>query len=175
MRSIAKIMIIFTALLLAAPADAQPRPGGGTKKPGGEGGSAQGGLITFVQLEQLARIFSAAGIKSSVEKLQNGVQIVKMEIWPDTYSAALPSNCKDDGTQCGGYQIFVNLGDTGVNDAWLQAWNSRYLFVRTYKLDNGAQIFRWDGLTRGGVTPDNIALSAVIFKNIVEQATDFKP
>ena len=178
MRSIVKIMIVITTLVLAATAGAQPRPG--APRPGAGGGGdgaagADGSMITFVQNEQLARIFTAAKFKSSVEKLKNGVQIVKMEIWPDTYSAAYPIFCKNDGTECGGYQIFVNLGDTGVNDAWIQAWNARYSFVRTYMLSKDQQIFEFDEFTQGGVTSQNIALSAAVFKKVVEESSDFKP
>jgi hypothetical protein len=171
MHAVAQIMIVFTALVFAATASAQPRPGGG----GGGGDSAPGGVITFVQHELLARIFNGAGIKSSVERLKDGGQIVKMQIWPNTYSAAVPIFCKKDGSECGGYQIFVNLGNTGVNDAWMKAWNRRYFFVRTYQLDNGEQIFLVEDITQGGVTAQNIAFSAAVFKQIVEESTDFKP
>jgi hypothetical protein len=172
MRAIARIMIVLTALVFTAAAGAQPRPGGGGA---GGGSGAQGGLVTFVQHELLARIFNEAGIKSSVEKLKNGGQVVKMQIWPNTYSAAYPIFCKNDGTECGGYQVFVNLGNTSVSDAWIKAWNAKYVFVRTYKLDNGEQIFQLDEITQGGVSPRNIAFSVAVFKQIVEESTDFKP
>jgi hypothetical protein len=175
MRAIAKIIIVLTALVFTATAGAQPRPGGGGGGGGGGGAGAQGGLVTFIQLDLLARIFNDAGIKSAVEKLKNGGQIVRMQIWPNTYSAAAAIYCKKDGTECGGYQLFVNLGKTDVNDAWMKAWNAHYVFVRTYKLDNGEQIFQLDEITQGGVSPQNIAFSVAVFKQIVEESTDFKP
>jgi hypothetical protein len=172
MRAVAQVVIVLTALVLAAPVGAQPRPGGGG---GGGGGGTPSGVITFVNHEVLANIFNSAGIKSSVDKLKDGGLIVRMQIWPNTYSAAVPIFCKKDGTECGGFQLFVNLGNTNVNDAWIKAWNRHYFFVRTYKLDNGEQIFLLEDITQGGVTPQNIAFSVAVFKQIVEESTDFKP
>jgi hypothetical protein len=179
MRATAKIVLVFMVFAFMAAAGAQPRPGGGgggtTGGAGGSGAGTQGGLVTFVQHELLARIFNDAGIKSTVENLKNGGRVVKMQIWPNTYSAAYPIFCKKDGTECGGYQIFVNLGNTNVSDPWMKSWNAKYVLVRTYKLDNGEQIFQLDEITQGGVTPQNIALAAAVFKQIVEESTDFKP
>jgi hypothetical protein len=184
MRFSTKAILVVASLALAATASAQPRPGGGGPKPpgggGGGGGSGGGGapagaLINSAENEQLAQLFNAANFKSAVVELKNGNHVVKIEFWPGVYSGAYPIFCTE-GKDCLGYQIFVNLGgDSGVDQAWLDAWNRSWPYVRAYKLQSGELIFQADVLVRGGVTPQYIQNTASVFKTIVDKSSDFKP
>ena len=58
---------------------------------------------------------------------------------------------------------FANLGKVEPADAaWLNAWNSRYYFVRAYVTKEGNLIFDWDTLLVN-VSPDDIVLTAKLF------------
>ena len=103
--------------------------------------------------------------------------MVQTLFWPDAndiFSGAFGIYCNDKG-QCGGMTTFANLGKVEAADAaWLNAWNSRYYFVRAYVTKEGNLIFDWDTLLVN-VSPDDIVLTAKLFKQIVDQSSDFKP
>jgi len=183
MRLSMKAILVVASIALAAAASAQPRPGGGGPKPGGGGGGggspggggAPAGLIVNAQVEQLAALFNEAGFRSTVVQKQGG-KVVQTEFWSaDVFSGAYPVHCEKDGP-CHGYKLFANLGrDSGVDEAWLDAWNSRLVYVRAFKLPSGELIFAWDVPVLTGVSPDYVKLTATLFKTIVDLATDFKP
>jgi hypothetical protein len=176
MRFLTRAILIVAAVTLAAAASAQgPRPGGGPK-PGGGGGGTPGGTITGFNPDQIAQLFNSAGFKSQVVE-NNKAKMVQTLFWPDAndiFSGAFGIYCNDKG-QCGGMTTFANLGKVEAADAaWLNAWNSRYYFVRAYVTKEGNLIFDWDTLLVN-VSPDDIVLTAKLFKQIVDQSSDFKP
>ena len=182
MRFTMKAILVAASVVLAAAASAQPRPGG---RPGGggggggggpPGGGAPGGMIAKIQAEQIAQLFTAAGFRSKVID-NNNTRMVQSEFWgADVFAGAIPEACAKDGSGCGAFKIFANLGtDSGVDDAWVAAWNNTWLYVRAIKLDNGALVFAWDVALLTGVTPDYIKASAQLFKAIVDASSDFKP
>jgi hypothetical protein len=178
MRFLTRAILIVAAVTLAAAASAQgPRPGGGPKPGGGGGGGgAPSGTITGFNPDQIAQLFNSAGFKSQVGE-NNKAKMVQTLFWPDAndiFSGAFGIYCNDKG-QCGGMTTFANLGKVEAADAaWLNAWNSRYYFVRAYVTKEGNLIFDWDTLLVN-VSPDDIVLTAKLFKQIVDQSSDFKP
>ena len=56
----------------------------------------------------------------------------------------------------------------------MNAWNNKYYFVRAYVTSDGNLIFDWDMLLVSA-SPDEIVLMAKLFKQIVDQSSDFKP
>jgi Putative bacterial sensory transduction regulator len=177
MRFLTRVILIVAAVTLAAAASAQgPRPGGGPKPGGGGGGGTPGGTITGFNPDQIAQLFNSAGFKSQVVE-NNKAKMVQTLFWPDAndiFSGAFGIYCNDKG-QCGGMTTFANLGKVEAADAaWLNAWNSRYYFVRAYVTKEGNLIFDWDTLLVN-VSPDDIVLTAKLFKQIVDQSSDFKP
>jgi hypothetical protein len=174
--TLARVFMILAALAFSGVADAQPRPGGGPRGGGGGGGggAAPSGVLQTINAEQLAQIFGAAGFPSKVF-VSNNHQMVRTQFWPgDIYSGVSPEICEKDGN-CRGYRIFANLGaDTGVGQEWLDAWNQGRLYVHAYKLQNGELVFYWDVALLSGLTPQAIAATAQIFKQFVDQSTDFK-
>jgi hypothetical protein len=177
MRFLTRVILIVAAVTLAAAASAQgPRPGGGPKPGGGGGGGNPGGTITGFNPDQIAQLFNSAGFKSQVVE-NNKAKMVQTLFWPDAndiFSGAFGIYCNDKG-QCGGMTTFANLGKVEAADAaWLNAWNSRYYFVRAYVTKEGNLIFDWDTLLVN-VSPDDIVLTAKLFKQIVDQSSDFKP
>jgi hypothetical protein len=181
MRFTTKAILVVASLVLAATASAQPRPGGGAPKaPGGgapaPGGGAPGGLIVKIQAEQIAQLFNEAGFRSKVID-NNKIHMVQTEFWSDqVFSGAIPGGCEKDGSGCHWMQLFANLGtDSGVDQAWMDAWNGRWYGVRVHKLDNGAVVFYFDVPMLSGVTPDYIKAAGAVFKAIVDASTDFKP
>lgn len=177
MRFLTRAILIVAAVTLAAAASAQsPRPGGGPKPGGGGGGGTPGGTIIGFNPDQIAQLFNSAGFKSQVVE-NNKAKMVQTLFWPDAndiFSGAFGIYCNDKG-QCGGMTTFANLGKVEAADAaWLNAWNSRYYFVRAYVTKEGNLIFDWDTLLVN-VSPDDIVLTAKLFKQIVDQSSDFKP
>ncbi len=181
MRLTTKAILVMASLVIAVAAGAQPRPGGG-KPPGGGppggggGGGAPTGTIIKIQADQIAQLFNDAGFRSKVID-NNNTHMVQTEFWSDqVFSGAIPQACEKDGSGCHGYKLFANLGtDSGVDQAWVDAWNSSWLYVRAVKLKNGALIFYWDVALLTGITPDYVKGSAVLFKAIVDASSDFKP
>jgi hypothetical protein len=179
MRFLTGAILIVAVIAFAATASAQgPRPGGGPKPGGGGGGgSATGATVTGFNPDQIAQLFNAAGFKSEVVD-NNKTKMVQTSFWPDAkdiFSGAFGIACNDKGQQCGGMTTFANLGKVDAADAaWLNAWNNRYYFVRVYVTKDGNLIFDWDTLL-ANVSPDDIVLTAKLFKQIVDQSSDFKP
>jgi hypothetical protein len=180
MRFLTRAILIVAAIAFAAAASAQaPRPGGAPKPGGGGGGgggSAPGATVVGFNPDQIAQLFNAAGFKSQVVD-NNKTKMVQTLFWPDAsdiFSGSFGIYCNDKG-QCSGMTTFANLGKVDAADAaWLNAWNSRYYFVKAYVTKDGNLIFDWDTLL-ANVSPDDIVLTAKVFKQIVDQSTDFKP
>lgn len=175
-----RAILMAAALIFAIAANAQPRPGGGPAPKGGGGGAPAGGsvpagMIIKIQAEQIAKIFGDAGFQSKVID-NNKIHMVQTVFWTsDIFSGAIPNACEDDGSGCHAFQIFANLGkDSPVNQAWMDAWNSKTLYVHA-SMANGELIFSWDVGLLTGITSDYIKTSAQLFKYIVDQSTDFKP
>jgi Putative bacterial sensory transduction regulator len=183
MRFLTRAILIVAVVAFATAASAQgprpggsPRPGGGGGG-GGGGGNAPGATVNGFNPDQIAQLFNAAGFKSQVVE-NNKSKMVQTLFWPeanDIFSGAFGIYCNDKGQQCGGMTTFANLGKVDAADAaWLNAWNSRYYFVRAYVTKDGNLIFDWDTLL-ANVSPDDIVLTAKLFKQIVDQSSDFKP
>ena len=184
MRSLTRAMVLMVALIFAGAAAAQPRPGGGGG--GGGGGpaapSAPGGLIHQFNAEQIAQIFNAAGFPSQVadDKINDKktIRIVVTHFWgnDNTFGGAFPEACSQDNPNvCQAMQIFVNLGKTGVDSKWVNAYNATYLYVRAYQYDDGSLVFVFDFPLVPGVTPDFIKTAVTVFKAAVDASADFKP
>lgn len=178
MGMVTRTVLALLLLAVAVAADAQPRPGGGRGPSGGGGGGGggtSGGLIVKIQAEQLAQLMKDAGFPSKV--IDNNGKIVQSVFWNDQiFSGIIPQGCEKDGSGCHSLKLFANLGkDTGTDQAWLDAWNSSYFYVRAYKLKDGQLIFEWNIALLNGVTPDYIKLAATFFKSTVDEFTDFKP
>jgi hypothetical protein len=178
MRLLTGAVLIVAAIAIATAADAQgPRPGG--QRPGGGGGGGGGANSSAVvgfNPDQIAQLFNAAGFKSQVIE-NNKAKMVQTQFWPDAndiFSGAFGIYCNDKN-QCAGMTTFANLGKVDAATAeWLNAWNNKYYFVRTYVTKDGNLIFDWDTLLVN-VSPDDIVLMAKVFKQIVDQSSDFKP
>lgn len=174
MRLTTKAILTVVALVFALSANAQPRPGGGGSAPSGGPSGAPSGLITKITLEQLAKLFSAAGFQSKV--VDNGGKMVQTVFWsPDIYGGALGESCEKDGSGCHAFKIFVNFGKSTVDQKWVDAWNNSWLYVHASVANNGSLIFDWDVGLLTGVTPEYIETAVKLFKQIVDQSTDFKP
>jgi hypothetical protein len=177
MRLAMKTILVVAAVVYAATAHAQPKPGGGGgHPPSGGGGGAPAGMIVKLKAEQIAQLFNDAGFQSKVVD-NDGTHMVVTGFWSDqVFSGAIPQSCEKDGSGCHAFKLFANLGsDTGVSQAWIDAWNNNWLFVRAYKLENGSLIFAWDVALLTGVTPDYVKTTAKLFKTIVDESSDFKP
>ena len=177
MRVAAKALLTVVALLVAVSANAQPRPGGGKAGGGGPSGPSGGppaGLVTALTLDQMAQLFKAAGFQSEVAD-NGGTKMVHTVFWtPDIFGGALPQVCEKDGSTCHGMKIFANLGNAGVDQKWLDSWNNSWLYVRASNT-NGNLIFSWDIGLFTGLSPDYLVTAIKLFKQIVDQSTDFKP
>jgi hypothetical protein len=175
MRLTVSATLFLSVSLLAAAASAQPRPGGsGTAKPA-PATTADNALIAQYDADQLAKLFTAAGFSSKVVTTKDNQRIVQAQFWPNTPSGAEPAYCKNDGSTCNAYKLVAIINnETSIGDAWTDAWNAKYYFVRAYK-DGNDLVFTWDVLLYPGVSADYIKTTATVFKSIVDDSTDFKP
>jgi Putative bacterial sensory transduction regulator len=175
---VARAILVVAALAIVAAAYAQPRPGGRGPSGGGGGGGgggAPGGLIVKIQAQNLAQLMNDAGFASKL--IDNSGPVVLVAFWNDQiFSGAIPQACEKDGSGCHSFKLFANLGkDTGVDQAWINAWNNSYYYVRAFKLQDGQLIFEWNVALLTGVTADYIKLAAIAFKSAVDESTNFKP
>ena len=171
-----KAAIVFAAITISTVANAQPRPGGGGSTPApASAPTTTSGLITVYDANQIAQLFTAAGFPSSVSVGSDKVPYVQVQFWPNTVAGVAPGYCNKDGTNCNAYKLIAIISnETSIGDAWTDAWNGYYYFVRAYK-DGTDLYFTWDILLAPGVTPDYIKTTASIFKSIVDDSTNFKP
>ena len=176
MRLTLSATLLLTAAVFATAASAQPRPGGGgggSSKPATA--TADNALISAYNADQLAQLFTAAGFTSKVVVTKDNQKIVQIQFWPNTPSGVESAYCKKDGSACNAYKLVAIISnETNINDAWTDAWNAKYYFVRSYK-DGKDLVFTWDVLLYPGVSADYIKTTATIFKSIVDDSTDFKP
>ncbi len=177
MRFTTKAITIIAALVFAGTDNSTPRQGGGGGGGGGggsPGGGAPAGLITEFNPEQIAQAITAAGFPSKVITNNKSVVVLTAFWGDDVFSGTYGIFCNDKG-HCGGAKMFANTGKSSVDAAWVNAWNNKYFFVRATQSEKGDLIFYWDLLLAGGVAPENVAVAATVFKNIVDSSTDFKP
>ena len=115
-----------------------------------------------------------AGFASKL--IDNNGPVVLVAFWNDQiFSGAIPQACEKDGSGCHSFKLFANLGkDTGVDQAWINAWNNSYYYVRAFKLQDGQLIFEWNVALLTGVTPDYIKLAAIAFKSAVDEFDQFQ-
>ena len=102
--------------------------------------------------------------------------MVLVAFWNDQiFSGAIPQACEKDGSGCHSFKLFANLGkDTGVDQAWINAWNNSYYYVRAFKLQDGQLIFEWNVALLTGVTPDYIKLAAIAVQVCRRQVDRFQ-
>ena len=90
------------------------------------------------------------------------------------FSGAFGLDC-DNKNNCYAMRVFANIGkDPSANAAWMTSWNNKMPFVRVYNDKDGNLIFAWDTLLTG-VSPDDVVVTAKIFKQLVDLSSDFKP
>ncbi len=133
-------------------------------------------MIVKVLPAQIAQLFNDAGFKSKVIK-NDQTEMVQTIFWSeDVFSGAIPQACEKDGSGCHAIEIFANLGsDSGVDDAWINAWNAQKLYVRAFKSDKGDLIFELDVGLFSGASAEYIKNCAQVFKRVVDTSSDFKP
>ena len=176
MRGLPTIILVIASLLYAGAAAAQPRiptPGGGGGGPS-PGPSVGAGLVLKITAEQMAALLNEAGIRSEVRDIQ-GDKMVYAQFWGDAlWSGVILDNCEKDGSGCRTLSFFANFGkDQPVDANWLNAWNSIYYMVRSYKLNDGSLLFKAHLLIFSGVTADYIKQSALFFKRVVDESSKF--
>ena len=131
--------------------------------------------MTKLTVAQMAQLMTAAGFQSQVINNKK-VEMVRTIFWnaDGIFSGAIPMGCEKDGSGCGSYKIFANLGKSAVGEKWVSAWNSSWPFVRAYIASDGSLIFTWDVPLLTGATPAYVESAVQLFKLIVDKSTDFK-
>lgn len=175
MRSIVRTGLVLAGLLIAPTAGFALGPGTGGGGSSG-GNSTPSGAAVGYSAQEISQLLIDAGFQSEVQKDSKNNQYVVSNFWGgQPYAIAYPSSCNSDGSGCKAMQIFVNIGKNDlINQAWMDAWNTRELFAKVVKLSDGSVVFDWDFLITG-VTPDNVKLAAALFKQQVDASANFKP
>lgn len=180
MRSITKTALIMAAALVLAPAAGFALgPGTGGSGGGGSNGggsTAPSGAVAGYSAQEISQLFTDAGFQSEVQKDKDNTQFVVGNFWGGSpYAIAYPYSCNADGSGCKVLQIFVNIGKNDqITQAWMDAWNTRQLFVKVVKMSDGSAVFDWDVIITG-VTPDYVKLVAALFKQQLDASSSFKP
>lgn len=164
------------ALLLTAPAQAQPRiqPGGGG---GGGGGAPQpaqpAGLLQATNAEATAEALKAAGYTdiefvtlNDAKQVQAKVNGVVMRVYH--YS------CENNA--CRSIQFYTSFGrQQQIDTNYVNAWNRDKRFAKLYVEANGSLSFDMDVHLYGGVGPQYIAQSAALFGQLLKILFEYKP
>jgi Putative bacterial sensory transduction regulator len=102
---------------------------------------------------------------------------VTFPVWGSgVYSAINVENCEKDGSGCYALGFFANFGkQPTLTPAWMNAWNDNFYIARVYPLTNGETVFTADLMILSGVTPDYVTAFAGFFKQVVDNASTFKP
>jgi len=139
------------------------------------------GLITKITPQQVAQLVanavSGATISPQITKNNDGTSLVTFPVWGSgVYSAINVENCEQDGSGCYVLDFFANFGkQPTLTQAWMNAWNDQFYIARVYPLSNGEIVFAADLVMLSGVTPDYVTAFAGFFKQVVDNASTFKP
>jgi hypothetical protein len=139
------------------------------------------GLITKITPQQVAQLVakavSGATISPQITKNNDGTSLVTFPVWgTGVYSAINVENCEQDGSGCYVLDFFANFGkQPTLTTAWMNAWNDQFYIARVYPLSNGEVVFTADLVVLSGVTPDYVTAFAGFFKQVVDNASTFKP
>jgi len=186
MNAVVKGLLVVAALVFAAAsAKAQvvignPAPAA-APQPGPAAAAPAGGLITKITAQQVAQLVAKAvsgtTITPQITKNNDGTSLVTFPIWGDAvYSAINVENCEQDGSGCYVLDFFANFGkQPSLTAAWMNAWNDQFYIARVYPLSNGEIVFSADLVILTGVTPDYVTAFAGFFKQVVDNASTFKP
>ena len=184
MRVFGKGLLVAGALVFgAAAANAQvvlPGNNAPTTAPAPQSAPA-GGMITKITAQQVAQLVAKAvsgtTINPQVTKNNDGTYLVTFPVWGDAvYSAINVENCEQDGSGCYVLDFFANFGkQPSLSASWMNAWNDQFFIARVYPLSNGEIVFTADLVVLTGVTPDYVTAFAGFFKQVVDNASTFKP
>jgi hypothetical protein len=138
-------------------------------------------LITKFTPQQVVQLVTNAvnGVTISPQTTKNndGTYLITFPIWGSAvYSAINVENCEQDGSGCYVLDFFANFGQQPtLTAAWMNAWNDQFFIARVYPLSNGEVVFTADLMILTGVTPDYVTAFAGFFKQVVDNASTFKP
>jgi hypothetical protein len=139
------------------------------------------GLITKITAQQVAQLVtnavSGTTISPQITKNNDGTSLVSFPVWGNAvFSAIDVENCEQDGSGCYVLDFFANFGkQPSITTDWMNAWNDRFYIARVYPLSNGEIVFTADLVVLNGVTPAYITNFAGFFKQVVDNASTFKP
>jgi putative sensory transduction regulator len=165
----------------AAVANAQVvLPGNNAPAPTPQAAPASG-LITKITAQQVAQLVtnavSGVTISPQITNNSDGTFLVTFPVWGSAvYSAISVENCEQDGSGCYVLDFFANFGkQPTLTTSWMNAWNDQFYIARVYPLSTGETVFTADLAILTGVTPDYVTAFAGFFKQVVDNASTFKP
>ena len=138
-------------------------------------------LITKITPQQVVQLVtnavSGTTITPQITNNSDGTYLVTFPVWGSAvYSAINVENCEKDGSGCYVLDFFANFGQQStLTAAWMNAWNDQFYVARVYPLSNGEIVFTADLMILSGVTPDYVTAFAGFFKQVVDNASTFKP
>lgn len=183
MKAFVKGLMVVAALAIGSAANAQVvLPGNNAPAPAPAPQAAPAsGLITKITPQQVAQLVAKAvngtTINPQITKNNDGTSLVTFPVWGSAvYSAINVENCEQDGSGCYVLDFFANFGkQPTLTQAWMNAWNDQFYIARVYPLSNGETVFTADLVVLTGVTPDYVTAFAGFFKQVVDNASTFKP
>jgi len=133
---------------------------------------AGGAAISRIQPDKLAAILTAAGYPSEVQSDNSGSYVAT------TMSGftvlVFPYDCKAQG--CSSIQFWTGFtADPTFTLEFVNAWNTQWRFAKANLDNEGNFIFTSDLFLDGGVTAENIKLSAGLFDYLLGELNQFNP
>jgi hypothetical protein len=178
------LLIVAAVGFSAMAADAQvvlPGNNAPAPAPTPQAAPATTGMITKITAQQVAQLVtnavSGVTISPQITNNNDGTSLVTFPVWGSAvYSAINVENCEQDGSGCYVLDFFANFGkQPTLTASWMNAWNDQFYIARVYPLSNGETVFTADLVILTGVTPDYVTAFAGFFKQVVDNASTFKP
>jgi hypothetical protein len=173
------LLLVAAALAFVSPVAAQPvlpQPGGAAPTTTTTTTAQPGALIASMTADQVAGLLNPT-FPSKVTQDDKNSKWVITSFWGDSlYSGVLMNGTCDNNGSCTILGFFANFGKTpNVDQNWVNSWNENQCCVRAFFYTDQSLIFQYDVALSPGVTADYITSAAQLFKQAVDQSTNFKP
>ncbi|MCC7345778.1 MAG: YbjN domain-containing protein [Variibacter sp.] len=163
------------SLTVASLAVTQPRLGGGGG--GGGGQPAQpapaAGMIAAITPDQTAKLMTEAGYKDVRFVEHQGQRHVGGKI-DQTEVFAMHLACESGACPVVSFTVFLGQQPNLQLD-YLNAWNSEQRFAKLYRNKDNSWTFDMDIHLFGGVSPEYVKRSSIIFGSLLKKLYQFKP
>ena len=148
----------------------RPVTGGGSQSPPAQ----TGGMINALTAEQVMQLVGKTeGVRGAeIIKLNNGQPAVRAEINGIKFLVFL-YQCENGA--CHTMTFFTTFGKQAIDVNWVNSFNRDQRFLRVYIDKEGAVNVEYDVHFYGGVSPNYVSQSAIVFGVFLKSLLEYKP